>query len=547
MFSKGLFSGIRAEHWTFKVRRSTFKVQSSKLKVRRSTFDVQSAGFPKLGTSRMCSWLIALFLIGSPLSASSPVLPLPDLLVYGLVPRGLAQPLPVNAEWTLTYDGQVLSDLPVDFFVVAGLTYYVASVPSIYTVSGTVPVGHLQVSQGVQPLSISFQSIDGATFLPGAAQATFDYSISELGTLYRLDLIEPAYQEWLDDKYLQLPDNSLLDPNLDSDGDGFTNQAEFLAGTDPYQIDIFPGMINRDWWIKRGVLDTDLAPQNRSLVALGQLKNMAFQGLEEVREKYPTVAPLIEADLALVFDLNSSNSANNLAAANLGQLKAVSHPFYQHLNLLKPWSVDQLPGNFELAALGQLKHLFDFPIQSQADYFLDYGARYNDSSLLIQPFPAVPPFGDQDFGSIALESDGSIHLDGNAWKLLELPNGPNAYLETPQDVELNPTHVLSFEFKKSGPTAEVYAIGLYHAASGEFALAVFGGTRADHGIPVFGDQLVADEDWRKLVIPMGQLAEDAGTLSQFSGQLMLVLINDADEVYDTHSYYRNIRLIDYSK
>ena len=495
-------------------------------------------------------WLTFLLLTGSSLSASSPVLPLPDLLIYGTVSQEPAQPLPTNAEWTLTYDGQTLSNLPVDFFSVAGLTYYVVSVPSVYTVSGTVPAGNLQVSEAPRQLTIDFQSIDGVSLAQGGAQATFNYNFSELGTLYRLDLPEPVvflgYEGWVNDLFPVLPDSSLLDPNANSDSDGFTNQEEFLAGTDPYESDSFPGMLNRDWWIKRGVINTNLTQNNLSPVALGQLKNMAFQGLEEVREKYPQIAPLIEADLALVFDLNGGNSPNNLVTAKVGQLKAVSHPFYQRLNLLKPWSVDQQPGNNELAALGQLKHLFDFPIGSRADYFLDYGARHDDPSLLIQSVD-LPHLGPQDFGTIALNSDGSIHLDGNAWKLLELPNGPNPYLGTPQDIELNTTHALSFEFKKSGPTAELYAIGLYHSASNRLELVVFGGTQTNHGSPVFGDQSIADEDWRKVVIPIGQLADDAGTLDQLNGELMLVLVNDADAVSGTRSDYRNIRLIDYSK
>lgn len=502
--------------------------------------------------SLISALLASLLLFSSP-SFASPVLPLPDLILYGTIPHDPAEPLPTSAAWTLTYDDQTLTNLPVDFFSLAGLTYYVTSVPSVYTVSGTVPSGHLQVLETAQTLTAAFQSVGATALSQDESQVSFNYNIAELGTVHRLDLVESAggYDGWLDDLYpAGLPNASLSDPNADSDSDGYTNEQEFLAGTDPNSSDIFPGMLNRDWWIKRGAIDTALTPQNLSPVALGQVKNIAFQGLEEVREQYPTVAPLIETDLALIFNLNGGSNPDNLALANLGQLKAVSHPFFSHLNLLKPWSVDQLSSNNDLAVLGQLKHLFDFPIQSRGDYFLDYGARYNDPSLTIQSFPTTPLFTpqDQDAGLISLNADGSIHLDGSAWKVLELPNGPNPYLDTPQNIELNPTHLLSFEFKKSGPTAEIYAIGLYHAVSDSFITVAFGGTQtAPQPMLVHDNQSIADEDWRKVVIPIGQFASDAGTLSQLNGELMLALINDADNVSGTHSYYRNIRLIDYTK
>lgn len=490
-------------------------------------------------------WSIALFIISSSLSAT-PLLPLPDVLVYGLAPSAINPQQPVNSSWTVSYAGQVLSDLPIDFFDVAGVTYYVAAVPSVYSATATAPANQLLVSATSQPLSIAFQSVGDIIFPPDLMHITVDYSLAKLGVIQRLDLINADYQTWLHATQPTLPTHSLVNPYADSDGDGFTNEAEFLAGTDPYHRDIFPGMHNRDWWIKRGVIDTSLPSHNYSLVALGQLKNMAVQGLAEVREQYPEIAPLIEADLQAIFNIQDTATPNNLEVANIGQLKAVSAPFYEHLNLPKPWTQDRLLSNKELAALGQLKHLFDFPINSQADFTLDYTARRNDSTLLIQSFPDSI-FTQQDFGAIHINADGVIHLDGNTWKLLEFPNGPNPHVTGALAMQLNPSHVLSFEFKKAGPVAEIYAIGLFHPDSNQFSLVAFGGTQSNHQLPTYNNQSVEDEHWRKLVIPIGQFAQTAGTLDQLNGPLMLALVIDADNVSGTHAYFRNIRLIDFVK
>ena len=123
------------------------------------------------------------------------------------------------------------------------------------------------------------------------------------------------------------------------------------------------------WWTARGVLETgsvvstDYAPVN-----LGQLKWMATNACAELDEKL--VGGAGSAVHAIV---DAFSTSNNYVTASVGQLKHVAKPFYDRLIAVGytnscPWTAtyaDDL--DWAIANIGQLKRVFDFAPEQQAD------------------------------------------------------------------------------------------------------------------------------------------------------------------------------------
>lgn len=145
------------------------------------------------------------------------------------------------------------------------------------------------------------------------------------------------------------------------------------------------------WWATRGVTTT--APQgNLSPATLGQAKHIVAMALAELQTRLdaPTFQAL-QADVAAVVNLTVPTTAEQLeqqrAVLLVGQLKAISAPFYLRLSNVYPsWLETRLtenltkdltdPANFypwtsssaddsnkAIATVGQLKSVFALPFE----------------------------------------------------------------------------------------------------------------------------------------------------------------------------------------
>ncbi|MBX7157163.1 MAG: alpha/beta hydrolase [Verrucomicrobiae bacterium] len=117
------------------------------------------------------------------------------------------------------------------------------------------------------------------------------------------------------------------------------------------------------WWITRGVIDTNLAADNYGPVNVGQLKHVAYQAALELEEKLPNGAGDC---LDLVESFSKTNG--NYAPVNAGQLKYVAKFFYDRLiaegyTNSYPWTETKADdANFALINQGQLKFVFSFDL-----------------------------------------------------------------------------------------------------------------------------------------------------------------------------------------
>ena len=129
------------------------------------------------------------------------------------------------------------------------------------------------------------------------------------------------------------------------------------------------------WWIERGVVDTNAAPNDCAPVNQGQAKYVAYQAYLEFGQKLGSASSAI-SNLVAGFSMT-----NNYLPANLGQLKYLATPFYDQLNAPGltnarpagmtvgpyPWSGStNTPNDFAIANIGQLKYLFSFYFEGAA-------------------------------------------------------------------------------------------------------------------------------------------------------------------------------------
>ncbi len=127
------------------------------------------------------------------------------------------------------------------------------------------------------------------------------------------------------------------------------------------------------WWVDRGVIDTNAMPRDYAPVNQGQVKQMASAAYQEFNQKLTNDCSSISN---LVF---SFSETNNYLPVNLGQLKAVTQPFYDllwisgHSNAWPvgmtagpyPWSALTNPArDYAAANIGQLKYLFSFNLDA---------------------------------------------------------------------------------------------------------------------------------------------------------------------------------------
>jgi hypothetical protein len=181
------------------------------------------------------------------------------------------------------------------------------------------------------------------------------------------------------------------------------------------------------WWYQYSMLDLSARVYNRAMVTVGQLKHIATQAREYVRDQLD----LSPAELSSAFDPNpfpfaTGSHPNNRKLANVGQAKFLSkgmydlirtkfhydmNGHYQRLgvyttdenimSMCYPWLEDQTSINFSTVNQGQLKVLFGFDLSAEAifntDWVLDHAGQLGRITLLTDSNSnGVPDFKDAD-------------------------------------------------------------------------------------------------------------------------------------------------------
>ena len=132
------------------------------------------------------------------------------------------------------------------------------------------------------------------------------------------------------------------------------------------------------WWTSRGVRTIDAA-DDYAVANAGQLKNMATNAFKELQAHLPGGVGDLQSASGTGYQLSqmvagwhtSTENADDYAAINQGQLKAVAKLFYARLKEVGycnsyPWD-GGTADNFAVANLGQLKYLFAFDVTLDSD------------------------------------------------------------------------------------------------------------------------------------------------------------------------------------
>ena len=128
------------------------------------------------------------------------------------------------------------------------------------------------------------------------------------------------------------------------------------------------------WWLDRGVVNTNMAPNDHAPVNQGQAKQIAYKAYLEFEQKFGRASTSI-SNLVAGF-----STTNNYLPVNQGQLKYLAAPFYDQLlaagltnvwptgmtNGPYPWSGANSSKDFAIANIGQLKFAFSFDLNVAA-------------------------------------------------------------------------------------------------------------------------------------------------------------------------------------
>ncbi len=154
-----------------------------------------------------------------------------------------------------------------------------------------------------------------------------------------------------------------------------------------------------DWWIMRGVVNTNATATNDWVVAnIGQVKHLASMAWDELNA-LPGGAG---------FTLSFTNT-DGYAAVNTGQLKELATNFYARLLMPYPWIGATNVNDWAIANVGQVKNLFSFDARKDSDHdgLPDWWEQYYGGSPT-----GMDPYADSD-------NNGQCDL----WEYLH-PEGP---------------------------------------------------------------------------------------------------------------------------
>ena len=127
------------------------------------------------------------------------------------------------------------------------------------------------------------------------------------------------------------------------------------------------------WWLDRGVIDTNCVARDLAPVTHGQAKHVAYKAWLECNEHLGDAGSAI-SNLVAGF----SSTTSDCLLVNLGQLKYLAAPFYDQMLLSNnivalpgrmlrgpyPWSAStNPPDDYAIANIGQLKYLFSFDFE----------------------------------------------------------------------------------------------------------------------------------------------------------------------------------------
>src|SRR3989339_411978 len=136
----------------------------------------------------------------------------------------------------------------------------------------------------------------------------------------------------------------------------------FICGYDSAFAADYPS-----WWTNRNVVNSN-STNDWAVANLGQLKWFATNAYDELEENLPGGAGANISDMVAGFSLS-----NNYVAINLGQLKNVSAPYWARLitegyTNAYPWTSTTTDDvDYAAANIGQLKNVFSFDLSLDSD------------------------------------------------------------------------------------------------------------------------------------------------------------------------------------
>ena len=121
------------------------------------------------------------------------------------------------------------------------------------------------------------------------------------------------------------------------------------------------------WWTTQNVLDTTKTANDYAAVNQGQLKAVAKKAITEMNSKLPGGAGTELNDLLTTWAAANA-TRNDYTAVNVGQVKALAKKFYDRLNAVGvntpyPWTAAATDDkDYAAANIGQVKNAFSFQI-----------------------------------------------------------------------------------------------------------------------------------------------------------------------------------------
>lgn len=190
--------------------------------------------------------------------AQIPAIPEPPIILYGTVTdKTNNQPVTITSvTWQVT-DGTAnrsysAATLPATRIITNGQSFYLLEVPQetrvVQSTGGPLtlqpsnngfevksPAPTYTLTATINGSAATMKAVDSTSQPPGTTSATIsDYTTATQGRMMRVDLWinEDPYLTWAAG-YFPNPNAPEAAPAYDYDGDGFTNEQERLAGTDP--------------------------------------------------------------------------------------------------------------------------------------------------------------------------------------------------------------------------------------------------------------------------------------------------------------------------
>lgn len=119
------------------------------------------------------------------------------------------------------------------------------------------------------------------------------------------------------------------------------------------------------WWYNHDLIVTNAVVNDFAPVNQGQLKNIAWAAYKEMEKLYGGTNGTAGAG----FVLTATNNANNYLPVNIGQAKAIVTNFYDRMKMDYPWlNPTNSVNDFAMANIGQIKNLFSFdPLKDDND------------------------------------------------------------------------------------------------------------------------------------------------------------------------------------